>query len=886
MLNKKMELHVHTKMSRMRGLISPKELVEFAIENKYDTIVVADLGSVQAFPEIYNTWKKYRNEFGGRYGKIEEVFGDGHFLKIIYGMEVYLAEDSKQAVQKSDKQCYPILLYARNEEGIRNLYKLISSANRDEKTGLIEINRSLLQEKREGLLVGAVCDQGELSECIRLGGSDEELKEIAAFYDFIEITPYCECVAIDDTGKVIFSTDDDIKEMLGRLFFIGKDACIPVVLASDAYYLSPEDKISCDILREADFSVKLANDDPVNRHSDVCFSGCRSAHIKGELEFKDTISAIQYGTGNDVAGDVEQYLAESMEKIDGLVEQVSPLREGRFLPKYPDAEDTLEKICYEKAHELYGKLLPDEVEERLKKEVDPICRNGFAGIFMLWRELAQKSISDGCLVGTRGSVASSFVAYLLGITMINPLDAHYRCEKCGYSLFKVNDELESLSRGIVGAAGADLPGKKCPVCGEELVRDGFSIPAETFMAVRFDKEPDIDLNFAPSEQPVIQKYVLSLPGVREACKAGTIAGFSERTASDMIKRYYNNFGEEMPDKIKMEKMVSQICGVKRADGEHPGGIVVVPEGEELTSFTPLNHGRGLSGSSTHFDYHSIDNNLLKLDILAHDDPEMLKELHEMTGKDPGEVPINDEKVMSLFLGTEALGIVPQQIGGETLGVLGVPEYSGGYVRHVLKKLKPTSLTQLIKISGLMHGTDVWFDNAEELIESGIASIDECIGTRDDIMLYLLAHGFERDEAFRIMEAVRKGRGISEEWMYEMRKRDIPDWYIESCSKIRYLFPKAHAASYTKMALMIAWYKVYYPAEFYTAWLKIKGKWAEGTETLPDPEGVEAMIDEYEETDHLKYSGTSELERLYVLREMYARMEKAECDSIIRNSTEK
>ncbi len=1064
MRDTKSELHMHTKMSRMRGLISPKELVEYAIDNKYKALAVTDVGSVQAFPEVYHTWQKHYREYEEECIRRGDIVRDDLFLKVIYGVEVYLTDDSGQIVNlKSCDRCfldeyvvvdmettglssehdrilkidavrmkngepedsfseyiryggeipektttligidnsitdqageeekvltdfldfsgdavfvsyapefdmafleqafkrhnqsfdpeyvdlrkackailpqlgrytkdavaralkvdmeqkkgaflyaeifgvlcgrmselgiktavglnsfgigrgfsdmdhktYPVLLYARNEAGIRELYRLISYSQRDEKTGVLEVNRSRLQSIRENLLVGAVCDGGELSLGVRNGNTEEELKEVASFYDFLEITPYCTYETFPDSEKGMYRTDDEKKIILQRIYRVGKGSNIPVIMTSDACYINPEDKICREILLEADNAIESVYKRP--------------AHIKNAHEFLHTISV----AGSDIhMGEAEKYLKRSMDRITGLIEQVSPLREGRFLPVYPDAEHGLTRICYEKAHELYGSVLPKEVKQRLEEETDAICHNGYAGIYMLWRDLVEKSISDGYPVGIRGSVGASLVAYLLGITITNPLKAHYRCGKCCYSSFDADS-------GIVGMIGADLPQKACPVCGEILLQDGYSIPHETFMSLKLDKEPDIDLNFAYNEQPVIQKYVSSLPGIGYACKAGTIGTMAERTAEGMVRRHFMGSESGMPEKSRTDEIIRKLTGVRRVNSQHPGGIIVVPEGEELTSFTPINNAYSLTEPvTTHFDYHSIDDNLLKLDVLGNCDPEMLRNLREMTGVDPFSVPVNDEKVLSLFLGLDALGIRPEDIGGESLGLLAIPEFGGKYARDMIRGISPKTVTELVKIDGLLHGTDVWTDNAKELIESGTADINNCIGTRDDIFQYLMLHGFERDMAFCIMEAVRKGYGLSKVWQSGMQERSIPDWYIESCNKIRYLFPKAHAASYTRMALMIAWYKVYYPSEFYTAWLE-RNEMNKAEERLLDPERVQNLIEEYEkneprraprlrrelyeakntrsrrrreETDHLTYAKDSELERLYVFREMFAR----------------
>ena len=825
MQDTKAELHMHTTMSRMRGLISPKELVEYAIDNQYQVVAVTDLGSVQAFPEVYHNWNKRYREYAEDCARKGDAVREDLFLKIIYGTEVYLTDDSEQDINLNscDRlfKTYPILLYAKNEAGVKDLYRLISYSERDEKTGVLEVSRSRLQSIRKNLLVGAVCDGGELSLGVKNGNTEEELKEMASFYDFLEITPYCIYETFPDSEKGMCRTDDEKKTILQGIYRAGKGSNIPVIMTSDAYYINPEDKICHEILLEADNACESAYQRP--------------AHIKKAHELSHTISVVC----SDIhMGEAEKYLKESMDRITGLIEQVSPLREGRFWPVYPDAKHSLTRICYEKAHELYGSVLPGEVKQRLKEETDAICRNGYAGIYMLWRELVIKSISDGYPVGARGSVGASFVAYLLGITITNPLGAHYRCGKCCYSSFDAKP-------APIGMIGVDLPEKICPVCGEKLIRDGYSIEHETFMGIRLDREPDIDMNFAYHEQPVIQKYVLSLPGIGNTCKAGTIGTLAERTAEGMVRRHFMGSESEMPETSWRDEIIRKLTKVRRVNGQHPGGIIVVPEGEALTSFTPINNANSLTEPvTTHFDYHSIDHNLLKLDILGHGDPEMLKNLHEMTGVDPFSVPVNDENVLSLFLGLEALGISPEDIGGETLGLLGVPEFGGKYARDMIRATRPKTVTELVKISGLLHGIGVWTDNAKDLIESGTADIDDCIGTRDDIFQYLMLCDFDRDMAFHMMEAVRKGYGLSKVWQSGMQERGIPDWYIESCKKIRYLLPKAHAASYTRMALMIAWYKVYYPFEFYTAWLE---------------------------------RNESELERLYVLREMYARgIQPAKC----------
>ena len=635
------ELHCHTKMSEEKGLIAPDELVRYAYDKGYKAIAITDCGNVQAFPEAYRMWLKLWNEYEDGCRQKGEEADKRDFLKVIYGLEGNLLAE--------DGNVYPILLYAKNDAGIKNLYRIVTASNLEYFDEVPLIPREYLNAHMDGLIV------------------EEQFNDAGVFY-------------IDETDKTAFD-----------------------ILSS--------------LLREK---------------SSVVSCGLSDKYESEEIEKK-------------------------MEEIADQIEYVNPLREGRYIPKYPNADEELTKICNEKVKELFGDAPDFEVRKRLERELTAIKENGYAGIYMMWRQLVRKSLDEGYPTGIRGAVGSSFVAYLCGITEINPL---------------------SKENG------------------------GYQIPVEVFMGLNLDREPDIDINFGPNIRDVIQEYVGELPGVGEICHGGTISTMAKKTAKRIIERYFGENDLSMPEEKEMDALIEKLTGMKRGNGVHPGGIIVCPEGEELVSFTPLTHPYPGKSITTEFDYHSIDDNLLKLDILGQIQLDILHVLQEKTGVRVQDIPLDDEEVLRLLCDVECEEIVD------------FLEFGSKYTRAIIKVAKPESFDDLVKISALSHGSYVWHGNQRELVERGQISLSDCIASRDDIMLYLMNMTVQKDDAYRIMDSVRKGKGLTDVQKQLMKDVGVHEWYIQVCEKIRYLFPKAHAVSYTMMAVRLAYYMVYYSDEYY------------------------------------------------------------------------
>ena len=518
------------------------------------------------------------------------------------------------------------------------------------------------------------------------------------------------------------------------------------------------------------------------------------------------------------ADTAHQVVIENTNKIADMIEPLSPVHPDKAPPVIPNSDQMLRDICYNKAHSMYGEELPETVTERLERELNSIISNGFAVMYIIAQKLVWKSNEDGYLVGSRGSVGSSFVATMAGITEVNPLSPHYYCESCHYSDFDSDDVKQ-----YAGGSGCDMPDKNCPVCGKPLIKAGFDIPFETFLGFKGNKEPDIDLNFSGEYQSKAHEYTEVIFGKGQTFRAGTIGTLADKTAYGYVKNYYEERGKHKRP-CEINRIVQGCVGVRRTTGQHPGGIIVLPYGEEIYKFTPIQHPANdmtVKTITTHFDYHSIDHNLLKLDILGHDDPTMIRMLEDLTGLDATTIPLDSKEVMSLFKTTEALKIKPEDIGGCKLGALGIPEFGTDFAMQMLIDTQPKNFSDLVRIAGLSHGTDVWLGNAQTLIKEGKATISTAICTRDDIMTYLIGKGMDKELSFTIMESVRKGKGLKDEWVDAMTAAGVPDWYIWSCRKIKYMFPKAHAAAYVMMAWRIAYYKVFYPQAFYAAFFSIR-----------------------------------------------------------------
>ncbi|MCL2859657.1 MAG: PolC-type DNA polymerase III [Oscillospiraceae bacterium] len=686
-------------------------------------------------------------------------------------------------------EMYHAVIIAKTQEGLKNLYKLISFSHLNYFYKKPRIPKSLYMKYSEGLIISSGCDRGELYSAILQGKTDEEIEEIARFYDYLEIQPIGNNKHLINSNVV--ADVEALKNINKKIIETGESLDKLVVATGDVHFLNPEDEIYRRIIQLG--------------------QGYKDADEQAPLYFRTTEEMLEEFS---YLGEKKAYevVVENTNKIADLCEKISPISKEKCPPEIPGSEIEIRNISEEKAKELYGDVLPTIVKERVEKELKSIIDNGFAVMYMIAQKLVHKSNEDGYLVGSRGSVGSSFVAYLLGVTEINSLLPHYRCDNCKYSDF--------TDYGI--KCGVDLPDKNCPECGTLLKKDGIDIPFETFLGFDGDKEPDIDLNFSGEYQAKAHRYVDELFKDGSTYKAGTIGTIADKTAFGYVKKYFEE--KHIPvTNAEIARLSAGCTGIKRTTGQHPGGIIVVPAGREIYEFCPVQHPADDAKSNiitTHFDYHSIDANLLKLDILGHDDPTMIKMLYDLTGIDPQKVLLDEPKTMSIFSGTEALGVTPEQINSK-VGTYGVPEFGTKFVRGMLVDTKPKTFDELIRISGLSHGTDVWLGNAQTLILDGTATLDEAICTRDEIMTYLIKQGLPTKSAFVIMEAVRKGKGLKPEWEEEMKEYNVPNWYIDSCKKIKYMFPKAHAAAYVTMAYRIAWFKVHQPKAYYTAYFSIR-----------------------------------------------------------------
>ena len=681
---------------------------------------------------------------------------------------------------------------AKDQKGLKNLYKLVSIASTKDFYRIPRTPKSDLADLHEGLLYGSGCWQGDVFVAMMQKGYDEA-REKAKFYDFLEVQPPATYSQLIADGLI--KDEDQLEEIISNIYKLGKELNKPVVATGDSHYVEPHDAIYRTIL----ISAQRSNPNRNKPQPDL--------HFYSTQEMLDAFSFL----GEDIAKEI---VIENTNKIADEISEIQPIKDGLYPPHIAHADEEMKKLTYDKAYELYGNPLPKIVKDRIDLELNSIISNGYAVIYLISQRLVAKSNKDGYLVGSRGSVGSSLVATMSGITEVNPLAPHYRCPKCKYSQFFENGEYGS---------GFDLPDKNCPKCGTPLVKDGQDIPFATFLGFHGDKVPDIDLHFSGDYQPVAHNFIRVMFGPDNSYRAGTIATVADKTAYG----YAKHFDEERNLKLRnaeLDRLASGIRGVKRTTGQHPAGIVVVPDDMDIYDFTPVSYPADDVNAAwliTHYDFHSIHDNILKFDILGHDDPTMIRHLQDLSGIDPLTIPPDDPGVMSLFSSTKALGVTPEQIGSQT-GTLGVPEFGTRFVRGMLEETKPTTFAELLQISGLSHGTDVWLGNAEDLVNNGTCKLKDVIGCRDNIMMDLIHWGVKPEVAFSTMESVRHGRGISDENMAVLKKnKKIPDWYIPSCLKIKYMFPKAHATAYILMALRIAWFKVYYPEIYYTAYFSVR-----------------------------------------------------------------
>ncbi|MBO5907766.1 MAG: PolC-type DNA polymerase III [Clostridia bacterium] len=736
---------------------------------------------------------------------------------------------------------YHMIIFAKNKEGLKNLYKLISYSYLDYYRRFPRMPKSIIEQHREGLIIGSACEAGELYGAILDGRSDDAIEEIASFYDYLEIQPLSNNRFLIDEGRV--ADEEALKDINRRIYKLGKKLGKPVCATCDAHFLNKEDEIYRRILLAG---MKFSDADK---------------EMPIYLRTTDEMLAEFEYFGEDIAREV---VIENPSKIADMCERIRPIPEGSYQPSLPGANEELAESCWKRAREWFGENLPEVVETRLKKELDSIIKNGFAVLYMIAVKLVAYSESLGYLVGSRGSVGSSLVATMSGISEVNPLPPHYRCLKCKYSEF--------FTDGSVGS-GFDLPDKRCPVCGELLFQDGHDIPFETFLGFYGDKSPDIDLNFSGDVQGRVHKYTEDLFGKGHVFRAGTTGTLADKTAWGYISKYLEERKIKIP-KAEMSHMVTKMVGIKRTTGQHPGGIIVVPREYDIYDFTPVQHPADDPKSdiiTTHFQFTYLHDTILKLDELGHDIPTKYKMLERYTNTSVLDVKMNDRSVYELFASTRPLGISPADIGGCLLGTYGIPEMGTRFIQQVLIDAKPQTFADLLQISGLTHGTDVWLGNAQELIKAGTCTISEVVGTRDGIMIYLIQKGLDNSVAFKIMEDVRKGRGLKPDYEKEMLEHGVPEWYIWSCKKIKYMFPKAHAAAYDMSAIRLGWYKIYYPMEFYAAFLTVAPGGFDAEIVGRGYEGVSAHIKEIEEKGVEATAKENETcQTLYLVREAMAR----------------
>ncbi|MEZ7890401.1 MAG: PolC-type DNA polymerase III [Candidatus Wallbacteria bacterium] len=779
---KRVELHAHSKMSALDGLAEIKDYVKTAARWGHKAVALTDHGVVQGFPEFVEAAKDCK-------------------IKPIFGMEGYLMDDSVAETMKSGFKVklpppYHIIILAATQEGIKNLYRLVSLSHIDYYYKRPRIPRAKLLELREGLILGSACEAGELIKGIINDKTEEEIEKIAKFYDYLEVQPAKNNSFFLDKMPEKFKSRDDLIALNKRIYELGKKLNIPVCATSDAHFVDPEDEI----------------------YRKILFAGQKYENIENSC-------TLFFPTTEDMLNEFSYFGAEAARevvivnpgKIADRIQEIIPIPKENAFPIMQGAEEKIKTMTIENALRIYGDPLPEIVQKRVDYELNCIIKNGFATLYLIAHELVKKSLNDGYLVGSRGSVGSSIVATFTNITEVNPLPPHYICknEKCKYSEFFPDLPLSS---------GFDLPDKICPNCGQPLKKDGQKIPFEVFLGFEGDKTPDIDLNFSGEYQPIIHKQVEVIFGQNKVFRAGTISTIADKTAFGFVKGYLEE-RKTQKKPAEMKRLALGCSGVKRTTGQHPGGIMIIPSDRDVHEFTPINYpanDREGGTITTHFDYNAIDKKLLKLDLLGHEDPTTIRMLQDITNIDIYKIPFDDKKTMSIFSGLDALEITPEDINGITLGTLGIPEFGTQFVRGMLEETRPKTFGELVRISGLSHGTDVWLNNAQSYIKSGEAKLSEVISVRDDIINYLIEHKLPNKLSFDIMENVRKGKGLKPPMIEAMKANDVPQWYIDSCNKIKYMFPKAHAAAYVMMAFRISYFKVYYPLAFYATYFSTKG----------------------------------------------------------------
>lgn len=757
-----------------------------------------------------------------------------------------IEEFNVNAIKKA--KSYHAIILANSEKGRVNLYRLVSMSHLTYYNRRPRIPKSELEKYRDGLIVGSACEAGELYQAILNGGTYEEISRLARYYDYLEVQPLGNNRFMIESEKIPqIKSYDDIIDINKRIVALGEEFHKPVVATCDVHFLNPEDEIYRRIIMTGQGFDDADNQAPL--------------YLRTTEEMLKEFSYLPEDKAYEIVVTNTRLIAD-------MCEYIEPVRPDKCPPVIENSDENLRQICYDKAHEIYGPVLPDIVKARLDKELNSIISNGYSVMYIIAQKLVWKSNEDGYLVGSRGSVGSSFVATMSGITEVNPLSPHYLCPECYYVDFESPEV-----RAFAGGAGCDMPDKICPKCGHALNKEGFDIPFETFLGFNGDKEPDIDLNFSGEYQAKAHAYTEVIFGEGQTFKAGTVGTLADKTVYGYVKKYFEEKGERKRD-CEINRIVAGGVGVKRSTGQHPGGIIVLPYGEEIHSFTPIQHPANDMTTNivtTHFDYHSIDHNLLKLDILGHDDPTMIRMLQDLTKMDPTTIPLDNPEVMSLFQSTEALKIKPEDIGGTALGCLGIPEFGTDFAMQMLIDTKPQHFSDLVRIAGLSHGTDVWLGNAQTLIEEGKATISTAICTRDDIMTYLINMGIEAGVSFKIMESVRKGKGLTPDWEALMEGAGVPDWYIWSCKKIKYMFPKAHAAAYVMMAWRIAYCKVFFPLEYYASYFSIRADDFSYELMCFGKDKLDKHIEDYRQMgDALSNKQQGQLKDMRIVQEMYAR----------------
>ena len=744
-------------------------------------------------------------------------------------------------------ESFHIILLAATQDGMTNLNRIVSEGHLHYFSRKPHTPRQILQKYRKGLIIGSACEAGELFRAVVEGKNDDELKRIARFYDYLEIQPIGNNAFMLREG--IVQDEEQLREFNKKIVWLGEQLGLPVCATGDVHFLDPKD---------AKFRTIIQN-----------MQGFKDADNQPPLYFKTTDEMLEEFAylGKKKA---EEVVIDNPALIASRIGEVNlypkhPENKETFQPFWPEAADDIRRLCDEKIYELYGENPPEIVTARKEKELGSILGYGYGTLYSIAQKLVKKSNQDGYLVGSRGSVGSSYVAHLVGISEVNALPPHYRCPNCKFTDFDVDKQKYKV--------GVDLPVRMCPKCGTELAREGFDIPFEVFLGFKGDKVPDIDLNFSGVYQPKAHAYIEELFGKGYCYRAGTIGTLASKTAFGFVKRYCEDRGIQLSG-AEMDRLAQGCVGVKRTTGQHPAGMVVLPKEYEINQFVAIQHPANDMTSpviTTHYDFGSMHDVLVKLDVLGHDDPTMIRMLMDLTGVDARTVPLTDPKVISLFSGTEALGVTPDQIGSKT-GTYGVPEFGTSFVRGMLEETKPSTMEELIRISGLSHGTDVWLGNAQDIIRAGIAPLADCICCRDDIMNALMDYGVEPKMAFTTMEAVRKGKGLTPEMEDTMRKNRVPDWFIDSCKKIKYMFPKGHAVAYVTMALRIAWYKVYRPAAYYCAYYTVR---ADGFDANLLGGNLETVRKNYENLQQKKKDGGKEFtdkdDKLMVIMELVIEM---------------